>query len=523
MPSLIALFGAQFAVSQPPDIEWARCYGGSRNEVARCIRQTTDGGYVVVGNAASQDGDVKPSYGNGTNPFCWILKLNNSGDTAWTTVISGTEYNIALSVQEAPDGGYVLVAQSSSTDGDFVGGTAFGYDCWIIKLDAAGAVLWKRRYGGSENDIPRDIQRTSDGGYIVAGASQSNDGSVWGNHGEYDYWLLRLDANGDTLWTKCLGGKDEDLAYSVRQTSDNGYIVSGQSRSNDQNVWGNHGGVDFWIVKLDSSGDTLWTKCLGGTKDDHGHTVLQTVDGGYIVGGSSKSNDGDVSGHHGDSTKADVWIVKLSSTGDILWQKSLGGTDHDAFDGTALLSLSSQQTSDLGYAVACRTNSNDEDVSGNHGRADVWVVKLSADGTIEWQKCMGGTGDDMGESIQQATDGGYIVAGRAAANSGDVSGNHGGTDVWVVKLTDPTTGVVESLSDTKPQLYPNPADDVVTINNTLIGSTLLITDITGQTIYRTVVQHQQTLLSTERLVSGIYFVQVENNGALVITTLIVNR
>jgi len=293
-----------------------------------------------------------------------------------------------------------------------------------VKLDETGNIQWQKYLGGSDGDGAFSIQQTSDGGYIVAGVAYSNDGDVSGNHGDSDYWIVKLDETGNIQWQKCLGGSREDVAKSIQQTSDGGYIVAGITPSNDGDVSGNHGSADYWIVKLDETGKIQWQKCLGGSDGDGAFSIQQTSDGGYIVAGVAYSNDGDVSGNHGDS---DYWIVKLDETGKIQWQKCLGGSSYDE-------AYSIQQTSDGGYIVAGYTYSNDGDVSGNHGDFDYWIVKLDETGNIQWQKCFGGSSYDYAQSIQQTSDGGYIVAGWTESNDGDVSGNHGNSDYWIVKL-----------------------------------------------------------------------------------------
>jgi hypothetical protein len=280
----------------------------------------------------------------------------------------------------------------------------------------------------------KSIQQTSDGGYIVAGYTQSNDGDVSANHGNfenYECWIVKLSPIGNIQWQKCLGGSDLDRAYSIQKTSDGGYIVAGYTYSNDGDVSGNHGGGDCWIVKLLPTGNIQWQKCLGGSGYDYANSIQQTSDGGYIVGGYTNSNDGDVSGYHsnlsGGRKTSDSWIVKLSPTGSMQWQKCLGGSADD-------YASSIQQTSDKGYIVAGYAASIDGDVSGNHGGGDCWVVKLSPTGNIKWQKCLGGNDCDYASSIRQTPDGGYIVAGVTDSTSGQVSGNHGGYDFWIVKL-----------------------------------------------------------------------------------------
>ncbi len=257
--------------------------------------------------------------------------------------------------------------------------------------------------------------------------SISDNIEISDNHGGFDFWIVKLDRSGIIQWHKSLGGHRAEEARSVQQTADGGYIVAGSTRSNDGDVSGNHGfewPTDSWIVKLDASGTIQWQKCLGGSKTERANSIQQTADGGYIVAGYTDSNDGDVSGNHGDD---DSWIVKLDESGSIQWQKSLGGSEWEK-------PYSIQQTTDGGYIVAASTRSNDGDVSGYHGEGDNWIVKLDGLGTIQWQKSLGGSEWENPYSIQQTTDGGYIVAGSTMSNDGDVSGYHGQVDSWIVKL-----------------------------------------------------------------------------------------
>ena len=239
-----------------------------------------------------------------------------------------------------------------------------------------------------------------------------------------DYTVIVTVALPVISWQKSLGGSGYDRATSIQQTSDGGYIVAGNSSSIDEDVTGNHGNSDYWIVKLNSVGSIVWQKSLGGSGNDSATSIQQTSDGFYIVAGSSSSINGDVTGNHGG---VDYWIVKLDSLGSILWQKSLGGSGND-------YAQSIQQTSDGGYIVAGYSTSINGDVTGNHGNSDYWIVKLNHVGSIVWQKSLGGSGFDYAWSIQQTSDGGHIVAGYSTSINGDVTGNHGDYDSWIVKL-----------------------------------------------------------------------------------------
>ena len=304
----------------------------------------------------------------------------------------------------------------------------------------APEIEWQKSLGGSYFDEARSIQQTSDGGYIVAGNSYSNDGDVSGNHGEWDYWIVKLNDTGNIQWQKCLGGSEFDIAYAIQQTSDGGYIVAGMTESNDGDVSGNHGYDDYWVVKLDDTGNIQWQKSLGGSSIEKAQSIQQTLDGGYITAGYSYSNNGDASGNHGAS---DYWVVKLDDTGNIQWQKSLGGSESE-------WAYSIQQTTDGGYIVAGWSYSNNGDVSENHGDDDYWVLKLDNTGNIQWQKSLGGSSVEWAHSTQQTSDGGYIVAGWSKSNDGDASGNHGETDVWVVKLAGSGVTTYEITTSSEP-------------------------------------------------------------------------
>ena len=359
-------FNAQVFSQATPIIQWQKTLGGSSSDEAHSIQQTTDGGYIVVGIAYSNDGDVTNNHGSHDY---WVVKLDANGNRIWQKTLGGSSIEDAWSIQQTTDGGYIVAGYTESNDGDVTGNHG-GADSWIIKLDDNGNKIWQKTLGGSSADGAQSIQQTTDGGYIVAGSTASNDGDVTGNHGDYDAWIVKLDPNGNKLWQKTLGGSSADGAQSIQQTTDGGYIVAGDTYSNDGDVTGNHGGYDYWVVKLDANGNRIWQKTLGGTRGEQAYSIKQTKDGGYIVAGLTYSNDGDVTGNNGSSSFSDYWIVKLDANGNKLWQKTLGGSSSE-------IAYSIQQTSDGGYVVAGGTGSNDGDVTGNHG-SDYWIVKLTA-------------------------------------------------------------------------------------------------------------------------------------------------
>jgi len=431
-----------------PNIEWQRSLGGDTTDQAGSIAATSDGGYIVGGYTSSNDGDVSGNHGQ--QDF-WVLKLAADNSIIWQVPLGGSHEDIGHAIIQTTDDGYVVAGSTRSDNGNVTGNNGI-HDFWVVKLDINGALIWQNSFGGSDNDFAYAVSQTADGGYIVAGSTSSIDGDVTGNQGQYDYWVVKLDADGNLMWQKTLGGTHNDEAYSIKQTTDGGYIVAGYTASTDGDVTGNHGVTDYWIVKLDDSGNLVWQKSLGGPASDLANCVQLTSDGGYIVTGSSSSNSGDVTFNHGFS---DNWVVKLDSAGTIIWQKALGGSNQDF--GNAI-----EQTADGGYISIGNTRSNDGQITGWHGGLDVWVTKQDANGDLVWQKSLGGTLDDGGYSIKQTPDHGFIAAGFSTSNDGDVTGNHGFEDFWVVKLTSDVGAVNTYYADMDGDGYGDPNNTIDT-------------------------------------------------------------
>ena len=443
----LTIFSFNLAIAQP-NIEWQKSLGGSFEDKAESILQTSDGGYIVAGYSESWNGDVTGNHGSFD---FWVVKLTSTGAITWQKSLGGTSIDVAYSIQQTIDGGYIVSGKTASSNGDITGYHGYG-DIWIVKLTSTGIISWQKCLGGGNEENGLSIKQTADGGYIVGGYSASADGDVIGVWSLFDLWVVKLTSTGTISWQQCLGGFNSELMFSIQQTSDGGYIVAGQSNSNDHDLTFNHGLDDFWIVKLDSIGILSWQKSLGGSNKDIAKSIQQTTDGGYIVAGHSESNDWNVVGNHGGG---DMWVLKLNSLGHITWRKCLGGSGVDFAE-------SIQQTADGGYIVTGQSWLNDGDVTTNYGGPDLWVVKLTTTGTISWQKSLGGSDYDYASSIKQTTDGGYIVAGSSRSNDGDVTGNHGDFDIWVVKLS-PSVGINQtSLSSIS--IYPNPTTGNITIN-----------------------------------------------------------
>jgi hypothetical protein len=278
----------------------------------------------------------------------------------------------------------------------------------VIKVDANGNTQWQNSYGGSGNQgqpVFEDINilELSDG-YIFVGTTDANNGNVSGNHGGLDAWVVKISLTGVIQWQKCYGGALDDQCKRIQKTSDGGFIITGNTASINGDVIGNHGGTDAWVVKITSTGVIQWQKCFGGTLLDRFDGVQQTSDGGYIFIGTTESSNGDVTLNNGGK---DIWTVKTNSTGAILWQKTIGGSLDDG--GYKII-----QKTDVTFVLAATVNSQNGDIVGNNGGADGWLANINATGSIQWQNCYGTVGPDNIIDFESTIDGGFVLIGQGS-------------------------------------------------------------------------------------------------------------
>lgn len=307
------------------------------------------------------------------------------GDILWTQTYGGSGDDYGQSVQQTTDGGYIIAGYTDSFG-------AGNVDFYLVKTDANGDALWTQTYGGDGWDFSYSVQQTTDDGYIIGGYSTSFGA------GDADFYLVKTDADGVGIWAQIYGGSEHDYGHSVRQTTDGGYIMTGYTRSFGA------GDYDIYLVKTNADGQPLWTSTYGGSQRDYAKSVRQTIDGGYIIAGYTECfGAGDY----------DIYLVKTNADGYALWTNTYGGSNYDN-------SQSVQQTTDGGYIVVGRTDS-----FGPGG--DIYLVKTDVNGGAQWTHNYGGANNDYGRSVQQTNDGGYIIA------SNTNSSGAGGYDAYLVK------------------------------------------------------------------------------------------
>lgn len=369
-----------------------------------------------------------------------VASAQGAPSIVWQHAYGGTSDDDAAAITPTDDGGYVIVGATKSDDGD-VTGRHGGWDYWVVRIDSKGSLQWQKTFGGTGDDKASAVAQTHDGGFVVAGYSGSSDGDIEQFHHGDDYWVVKLDRNGTLLWEQTYGGSDDDFATAILPTADGGFVVGGFTNSNDGQVKGHHGinNADYWVVKIDSIGTLMWARCYGGTASDKLNSIAPAADGGFVLAGMSLSHDGNVTGHHFPTDpnnpidRPDFWITKIDAVGGLQWENSFGGDEDDE-----AYSVHLQQ--DSGFVVSGVTYSNNGDVfrgTVTATDADFWIVKLRANGTLQWQKTVGGSGDDMATSCVVTGDGECVVAGVTTSHDGPAADNHntsGTTDYLVVKI-----------------------------------------------------------------------------------------
>jgi len=452
--SILFLFSFNSALfAQGPDKLWAKDFRGnglSGFNIGYSVEATSDSGYIITGIKNGYSGDGVIQLGD-----IWLIKTNATGDTLWTkTFGDGFTQDEGRSVRQTFDGGYIIAGRCN-------GGGFFGYtsDAILIKTDATGDTIWAKRYdGGNDFDEATSVQQVSEGGYIFTGRTRSWD------TGAEDLWLIRTDDNGDTLWTKTFKCAGRMGGNSVRQISDGGYIISGNSKSLGA------GSSDLWLIRTDDSGDSLWTKAFAEAGNDAGsgdNSVQQTSDGGFIIVGKK--------------------LIKTDMNGDTLWTKPFGGN-------------SVQQTIDGGYIIA-----------------GTELIKTNINGDILWAKSFGDSYFDIGRSVQQTSDGGFIVTGSTETESleRNISLIRFAPEITLIDVNTCLAGRDYHLL----QNYPNPFNPTTTISYQLSQPgevELSIYNLLGQKVAILVKERQQagyysTAWDASGYPSGVYIYQIKTN------------
>lgn len=406
-----------------PSIDFVKTFGGSKNDLAKSVVKTIDGGYAVLGHTQSMDGDINGKNNESFN--YWLLKFDQDNTLQWQKTYGGSGDDRGNDLIQTNDGGFALIGHSQSNDGP-VSENFGANDFWMLKTDSNGVILWQKSFGflGADNGI--SIIQTNDSGFLLIGVldvtaseGQGNSKSAAKQHAGGDYWAIKLNASGEKEWSRYYGGTFTDTPYNVIQTEDNGYLIVGSSDSDDVDITNNKGTYDFWVVKISESGTLLWEKSFGGTQIDEAYGITQSNDGNYIIVGDTRSNDADVSINNG---AADLWMIKISPSGELIWEHTFGGSNFD-------VGRSVSKTIDGDFLISGSSRSSDGDASNNNGQNDAWVIKINSNGHLQWQKSIGGSQIDFAYDAVELNNGNIIVVGESSSSDFDINDNKGFTDL----------------------------------------------------------------------------------------------
>lgn len=384
-------------------------YGGSGYDVGTSIAQTIDGGVAITGFTSSDDGDF-----SGLNlglEDSFVIKLNSSGKTQWIKTFGGSKWNIGKSIAATDDGGLVLTGITGSTDGIFNEIKYEGLNSFVIKLNDSGNIEWVRAFSGNQSDEAHDIIQTADGGFLMVGTTRSSEGDfIRMDRNNWDIFVVKLDPSGVTEWTKLFGGSGVDEGTSVTESKSGEFFVTGFSTSNDGDFEGlNSGFQDIFVMKLNSLGEKLWVKTFGGSGGDRATSISLTSDNGLVLTGRTWSDDGDFS----ERNDGGIFVAKISLEGNLEWIQTLGGSLNE--EGLSIAESSNRYLYLTGW-----TESNDGDFYNmNEGAEDIFVAKLNLHGEIVWIKTFGGSGFEQGNSIIGIANDEVLLTGWTDSKDGD--------------------------------------------------------------------------------------------------------
>lgn len=370
-----------------PDTLWSKVFGGQEQEGGKSVLQTDDGDFVIAGFTGS--------YGAGGIDM-WLVKTDEEGDTLWSKTFGGEQNEVCYSMIQSQDGGFLLAGMTASFG-------AGGNDVWLLKTDEEGDSLWSKSFGGEDEDRCYSIIQTDDGGFALVGHTES-----FGS-GDRDFWFVKTNEEGDSLWSKTYGGEDYEICFAIIQTDDGDFVLAGYTTSFGA------GSRDVWLLRTDEEGDSIWSRTYGGEGDDRCYSMIETEDGDYALAGITTS--------FGFGTY-DFWLLMTDEEGDSLWSRTYGGEMIE-------FCRSIIQTEDRGYALAGHTS------SFGAGEFDMWLVRTDEDGDLLFSKTFGGERRDMCFATISSADDCFVLTGSVS------SFGENDSDLWFIKTEEEGYGFLE--------------------------------------------------------------------------------
>jgi hypothetical protein len=500
------------AICQAPPVAFSKVFGGNHDEHGQRIIQTSDKGFLILGNSNSTSGQVVGVIDSMSGQSdLWVAKTDSNGNFLWgKTVVGGS--STPWSIAELPQA-YIIGGNSQGHTYDFANLPAGGdnnFIVWLSKTD--GAVMLVRSYRGTLwNNFTYDLQQFDNNHFLAAGMINGQA------------WIAKINnVTGDTAWTAQYGGSLGEKFYSVRKVGPHIY-GAGYASSTNGDVIGNPGGIHSWLVKMDTLGQLVWAKVYAGASDEF-RSVDITPSGNILCGGNASGPGPFMHGYH---AMMDYWVVKLNPDGDTIWAKCYGGNDHDYFNNL-------EATNDGGAILFGNTKSNNGDISSNTGIIDAWLVRIDSNGNILWEKTLGSNLADNTGSLVLTCDNGYAFTALASQVSKDVIGpGFGYFDMWVCKLSSdgldnadcPVVAGTSQLATAEDEVivYPNPAASQIQVSGSLNGGAFNvdITDLSGHIVYSAAQPDRNHKIDIGHLSPGVYFLTAHRDGSTLSQKLVV--
>lgn len=493
------------------DLLWEKSFGGKHAEHFTDMIPTADYGFIIGGSSFSSASGDKTNASKGDLDF-WIWKMDEHGSMEWQKSFGGNGTDILKTVLATRDGGYLLAGTTNSSKGADKKEESFGgTDIWIIKLNATGVEEWQITLGGDQNEELAKVIESKNGDLLVCSSSNSGvSGSKEStNKGGSDYWLVSLDRKGTINWQKSIGGNGADIMRTATITPDNGYLIGGYSNSEatDEIIGSHKGNGDFLIYKLDSLGNEQWQERYGGDQEDQIYSIVSLNQGGYLLAGNSYSS----SSHNKRTSNkkgSDIWLIQIDELGTIQWQESYNIDEDDIL-------MSVIQNNDGSFIIGGYSAANHPSHSKKTNKNEIddfVIIKIDQQGDEKWRKSIGSNGTDVLKQIIELRDGSYLLGGTT---EGEISKNRnswkGQKDIWIVKLQDKEK---EKDPRFKIEAFPNPTTEftnvVITYDYNTGNATLY--DLQGRIINSQKINGERTLpFNLSGLPQGMYLIDIETN------------
>lgn len=487
--------------SQEASMVWYKSFGGEGNDIVEEVISDSEKSVYVLGSIEMANEDGSPQFD------IFIAKYTEGGIKEWYHELSGEGNDMGIAMKLGGDGNIHVLVSSDSRTGYFSENKGYE-DLYLFNFDCNGELVSHKQFGGEFIDLPSSILLTNDGNLLISGHSRSTISQI-NNRGQMDFWVIKTDLFGNTIWEKTYGGSDEDYTVEILELYDGNYMLLGHSTSIDYDVPDNYGDLDISLMKLDNEGEIIWQQSYGGLYNDVASDIIELENGNVMIGGSTFSNNIDISFNNGNS---DGWIFEVDQSGEIKWESTYGAEGNDYIQS---LKLENGLIKVLG-------NSYSETIQNkvNNGKEDVWFFNLAADRSIHTQHLIGGKSFENASSFILLSSNEVLITGRSNSNDAFSNGIGNDYDGFIAKIR--LGEFNEITAQNKLSVHPNPSNGIFYLNNLSGEVDLTLFNSMGQEIplAQPFDRVSTYVINLERHNSGVYLLEVIENGQKEVSRLI---